>query len=136
MKLFLRSEFTAPDDPQAEVEVIEQEFDCVLSLRERTWFATYTEYTDGEKCQVSLAYNGQRLTMSRRGAVKVTLGFSKGEEFRTLYSVGGMRMNMMTYTTELSGGLSESGGEIVLAYDMNVGGVPRSARLVFRFAAD
>lgn len=71
--------------------------------------------------------------MARRGAVKVTLGFTVGEKFSTIYTVAGMRMKMMTYTTELSGELSYEGGEIRLGYDMNVGGAPRTARLSFRF---
>ncbi|MBQ2738140.1 MAG: DUF1934 domain-containing protein [Clostridia bacterium] len=131
MRLFLRSEFTSPDDP--DTEVIEQELPCEVRLRGRTWFITYTEHTDGGECEVALAYNGRRLTMARRGAVKVTLGFSPKEKFSTLYTVGGMRMNMMTYTTGLSGELTDSGGEITLGYDMNVGGVPRTALLRFKF---
>ncbi len=134
MKLFLRSVFTSPDAPDDEEEVIEEQFDCEVKLRERTWFITYTEYSDGKRCEVALAYNGARLTMARRGAAKVTLGFGVGEKFRAIYSVGGMQMDMLTYTTELSGNLTDAGGEIRLAYDMNVGGVPRGARLHFRFA--
>ena len=131
MKLNLRSTFTAEDTPD---EVIEEVLECEVRQRGQTWFISYTEQSEDKSCDVAITYNGTRMTMARRGDACVTLGFCVGERFSAVYTVGAMGLDITTYTTELSGSLCASGGELLLAYDMNIGGATRGARLHFRFS--
>ena len=62
------------------------------------------------------------VVLERRGAISSVMIFKEGEHHTSVYSVPPYEFDMALYTKRVKSTLGESGGELLLVYDAEVGG--------------
>lgn len=83
---------------------------------------------------VTLLFSGDTVTMDRTGAYQAKLVFARGTRYEGQYQTPYGDMDMAVYCTKLSYEIDESGGELALQYQLDLGGqfaAMRDMRLEF-----
>ena len=72
---------------------------------------------------------GDRVTVSRRGAIRSVLVFEEGKSYGSIYEIPPYKFDMNVTTKRMKCSLTESGGVIDILYEMNLGGASKRARM-------
>lgn len=131
MTVYVRSVITALAEggvPQGEDEVTELSAPVLLKFSDGGLSLTYTEQAEGGKTVCHVAANGDRVTVSRRGASECDMHFGDAED-EGVYSIPPYSFPMKIRTLKIRNRLTQDGGVLDLFYRMNLGGDDRKVHL-------
>lgn len=89
----------------------------------------YVEQNEEYKTYCTLVADGERVKLSRRGAVECDVLFDTAEPCTCIYRVPPYSFDMAVRTARVRNSLCESGGELQLIYSMNIGGQNKKVRM-------
>lgn len=90
---------------------------------------TYTEESEDSKTFCTLTVDGERVLLSRRGAVECDLTFKEGEGCSCIYRVPPYAFDMTVHTLKIRTTVSNANTELQLIYLMNIGGQNKKVRM-------
>lgn len=115
--------------PEGETESNISSFTGVMKIGEDEIAVSYKEVSENGTVNCTVVSDGERVTVRRNGAIVSVMVFDEKEPFRTIYTVPPYKFDMEINTRGLSSTLSEHGGAIDILYDMEIGGMTRTAKM-------
>lgn len=115
--------------PEGEPETAFSSFIGTMKIFGSEISLSYKEMTENGSVSCSITQCGESVTVRRIGAIASVMVFDIKQPFQTLYSIPPYKFDMLIKTKELTAVLNENGGEINILYDMDIGGMKRSARM-------
>ena len=95
----------------------------------------YVEQTEDYKTYCTLVACGERVKLSRKGAVDCDVLFDTVTPCDCIYRVPPYSFDMSVQTLRVRNFLSENGGELRLIYLMNIGGQDKKVRMSIKAKA-
>lgn len=108
----------------------ERQYDGTLRKDADGFSLRYREGDEIDGAQCELCMRGNAITLTRRGAVRMTLRFSPDEPFDTVYEHPCGSFPLRCETLLARAALSENGGRIALHYRLTLGGQADEHRLL------
>ena len=90
---------------------------------------TYAERTDGGEVTSIITRRGNEITVARHGAIESRMRFVTGETHESVYSIPPYAFDASVYTKRIRDSLDADGGELVLLYNMKIGGAEKAVRM-------
>lgn len=102
-----------------------------LHVREDgSYLITYTSESENDRAINDISVtNDEKVTLTRQGSVQSRMEFSRGGEYKTVYSVPPYSFDMTVATRRVDVNLSTEGGTLRLNYLMTIGGQSRAVRM-------
>ena len=115
--------------PEGEPEKTVSE--CIGSLRisDGRISLIYTENTEGGSIRSEIVCLGDRVYVTRSGAIESELCFIEGEKYHSIYSIPPFKFDAEVEAKRVNVEVDENGGRIDLLYNMTVGGAMKAARM-------
>ncbi len=110
-------------------EINDNEYNALMRYTKDEIAISYEEETEGGKVFCDILKKGNRVTVSRRGAIKSILIFEEGKEYSGTYEVPPYKFDMNIKTKKLKSTLLAEYGIIDILYSMNIGGAPKKCRM-------
>ena len=105
-----------------EKDSFSNEYKGTLFVKNGKYFIFYTEYgEEGDKMSDSvIRCDGENVEIKRTGAYSSVLAFSRGKEYKTVYSTpyGGMPVSLKCKNVLCA--IDSQGGKLILDYKMNI----------------
>lgn len=94
-----------------------------LTFNDRGYKVRYKESGEGyEGCFVTLSLDGEKVTMTRRGALNTEMIIEKGKRHTCAYATPVGVMDLGVYANEVKSEMTENGGELNFSYTLSANG--------------
>ncbi len=110
-------------------EINENDYIALFRYTKNEFAFSYEESGDGGKVFCDILAKDNRITVSRRGAIKSVFLFEEGKSHASIYEITPYKFDMTIITKKLKYNLSEDGGIIDILYTMSVGGADKRCRM-------
>ncbi len=115
-------------------EINDNEYTGVMRYAKDEIAISYEEVTEGGKIFCDILKKGDKVTVSRRGAIKSVLLFEEGKTYSGSYEIPPYKFDISVKTKRLKSTLreeiiNECGGVLDILYSMNIGGAEKRCRM-------
>ena len=90
---------------------------------------SYHESGEDKEVDTLITIKGDEVTVKRDGSISSEFIFRERYTHKALYSIPPFSFDAEIFTRKIRGGLTASGGEMTIIYDMSVGGAKKSIRM-------
>ena len=134
VKITVDSVIESLDDfgaPEGEPEKMTASHTAHMKTEGDTVTLSYSESSEGGKCETELVLIGETVTLKRTGAIETVMRFAPGEHYSTVYSIPPYSFDAEIVTRRLTNSFKDK-GLLEIKYIMTVGGAKR--RTVLRIS--
>lgn len=117
------------DNEDSTPEVNDADYEGIMKICGEEIGFSYEENSEGGKLLCDILVRGDRVTVSRRGAIRSTLVFEQGKTYGSIYEIPPYKFDMSVTTKRLKHKLDTTGGVIDILYEMKLGGASKRARM-------
>lgn len=89
----------------------------------------YHEKGEDKEVDTLITIKGDEVTVKRDGSISSEFVFKEKYTHKAVYSIPPFSFDAEIFTRKIRGGLTFSGGELTIIYDMTVGGAKKSVRM-------
>ena len=110
-------------------EKCRNEYDAFLKITDGELVISYCEMNEGGRTVTDLTVTEECITVSRRGGIESDFRFSEGRVERSLYKMPPYEFDAEISTVKIRNNLTRVGGDLLIFYDMTLGGAKRRVRM-------
>ena len=119
-------------DPSGITESSERckgEYDAFFKTEDGLFTLSYREESEGGRVDTDITVCDDLITVSRTGAIESVFRFAEGMSERSVYKMPPYEFDAEITTVKIRNNLTRVGGELVIFYDMAIGGAKRRVRM-------